>query len=192
MTRINLLPWREARRAQQQRNFVSLLAAAVAVAAGAVFAVHLFVADLIDHQKSRNDYLRDEIVKLNDIEREINEMKESEERLVARLDVIQKLQSGRPGMVKVFDNLVRRLPEDVYLTSFKAQGPTLTLRGNARINNVVSDFMRELEQSPLFGEPKLGIVENKRIFEDVPASQFDLAVSRQDSKKDDGEGEVLQ
>lgn len=177
-TRINLLPWREERRQQQQRSFLMMLGGIVAVAAAGVFGAHLYVTDMIEHQERRNQYLKDEIAKLDKIEREINEMKNSEDRLRARLAAIQKLQRGRPGMVKVLDSMVRRLPEDIYLQSFKAEGPVLTMRGNARINNVVSDFMRELEQSPLFGEPKLKIVENKVVFEEVPTSEFELTVSR--------------
>ena len=191
MTRVNLLPWREARRQQQQRNFVGLMVFAVILAAAGVFAAHLFVTDLINHQEARNKYLSNEIDKLKEIEREINEMKAAEERLIARLNVIQRLQGGRPAMVQVLDSMVRRLPEDIYLTSFQSKGTALTLRGNARINNVVSDFMRELEQSPLFGEPKLRIVENKRIVEDIPASQFEMAVNRVAQSKDDDE-EVTQ
>lgn len=187
MTRINLLPWREARRAQQQRNFLGMVAFAVIVAAAGVFAAHMYVAGLIEHQENRNQYLRDEIARLNEIEREIEEMKNSEDRLRARLDAIQKLQRGRPDMVKVLDAMVRRLPEDIYLNSFKAQGMTLTMRGNARVNNVVSDFMRELEQSELFGEPKLRIVENKTVFDDVPVSQFELVVNRKTPQADSDE-----
>ena len=95
MTRINLLPWREARRQQQQRNFVGMIGLAALIAAAGVFMAHLFVADMIEFQESRNQYLEDELTKLKQVEREINEMKQSEERLRARLDVIQKLQSVR-------------------------------------------------------------------------------------------------
>ena len=178
MTRINLLPWREAQRQQQQRNFISMIALAAVLAGIGVFIVHLYVSQMISHQEARNDYLRDEIVKLNKIEREINEMRKSEERLRARLEVIQRLQRGRPDMVKAFDALVRRLPEDIYLASLSASGQRVVLKGTARTNNVVSDFMRELEQSRLFGEPRLGIVENRTVFEEIPASRFELAVNR--------------
>ena len=178
MTRINLLPWREARRLRQKRNFVSLIIAGVVIAAIGVLITHLYVAGLIEHQQQRNQYLRNEITKLNKVEREIQEMKQAEDSLAARLEVIQRLQRGRPDMVKVLDALVRYLPEDVYLNSIQAQGKQLTLNGNARINNVVSDFMRELENSSIFGEPKLRIVENKSVADNVPVSRFDLVVNQ--------------
>jgi type IV pilus assembly protein PilN len=178
MTRINLLPWREAKRAQQQRNFIGLIAVAIVVAALGVVLTHLYVAGLIENQEARNQYLRNEIAKLKKIEEEINEMQRSEERLLARLESIQRLQQSRPEPVKVLDTLVRRLPEDMYLSQLQSEGLQITLKGNARINNVVSDFMRELEQSELFGVPSLRVIERKTVFENVPASEFELVVSR--------------
>jgi type IV pilus assembly protein PilN len=186
MTRINLLPWREARRAQQQRNFIGLIAVAIVVAALGVVLTHLYVAGLIENQEARNQYLRNEIAKLKKIEEEINEMQRSEERLLARLESIQRLQQSRPEPVKVLDTLVRRLPEDMYLSQLQSEGLQITLKGNARINNVVSDFMRELEQSELFGVPSLRVIERKTVFENVPASEFELVVSRV-SKTDEEE-----
>jgi type IV pilus assembly protein PilN len=186
MTRINLLPWREAKRAQQQRNFIGLIAVAIVVAALGVVLTHLYVAGLIENQEARNQYLRNEIAKLKKIEEEINEMQRSEERLLARLESIQRLQQSRPEPVKVLDTLVRRLPEDMYLSQLQSEGLQITLKGNARINNVVSDFMRELEQSELFGVPSLRVIERKTVFENVPASEFELVVSRV-SKTDEEE-----
>jgi type IV pilus assembly protein PilN len=178
MTRINLLPWREARRAQQQRNFIGLIAVAIVVAALGVVLTHLYIAGLIENQEARNQYLRNEIAKLRKVEEEINEMKRSEERLLARLESIQRLQQSRPEPVNVLDTLVRRLPEDMYLSLMQSEGRQITLKGNARINNVVSDFMRELEQSELFGVPSLRVIERKTVFENVPASEFELVVNR--------------
>jgi type IV pilus assembly protein PilN len=106
--------------------------------------------------------------------------------LLARLESIQRLQQSRPEPVKVLDTLVRRLPEDMYLSQLQSEGLQITLKGNARINNVVSDFMRELEQSELFGVPSLRVIERKTVFENVPASEFELVVSRV-SKTDEEE-----
>ena len=178
MTRINLLPWRQQRRELQQRRFMGLLAFIVLLAGLGVLGAHLFVEELISQQNARNNYLRQEIAKLNEIEKEINEMQKTEASLLARMDTIKQLQSSRPDMVKALDALVRLIPEDVYLTSISSKGKNLQLNGNARVNNVVSDFMREFEQSPLFGEPVLRVIENRQIAENVPASVFQLTVNR--------------
>lgn len=178
MTRINLLPWREARRAQQQRNFLGLIAVAVVVAVLGVLLTHLYIAGLIENQEARNSYLRNEIAKLKKFEDEIQEMQRSEQRLLARLESVKQLQRSRPEPVKMLDALVRRLPEDMYLTEMKSEGKQVTLKGNARINNVVSDFMRELEQLELFKVPELRLITRRDIVSNIPASSFELVVQR--------------
>lgn len=178
MTRINLLPWRQQRRELQQRRFMGLLVFIVLLAGLGVLGAHMFVNELIDQQNARNDYLRQEITKLKKVEEEIKEMQKTEASLLARMDTIKKLQSSRPDMVKALDSLVRIIPEDVYLASLNSKGKNLQLNGNARVNNVVSDFMREFEQSPLFGVPVLRVIENRQIAENVPASVFQLSVQR--------------
>lgn len=183
MARINLLPWREARRKQRQQEFMGMLGAAVLVAALGVIGTHMFFAGQIDYQEARNQYLQDEINRLKRIEEEIKVMDETKARLLGRLEIIQNLQRSRPVMVHIFDELVRRLPEDIFLASFQTDGDKLTLKGTALSNGIVSLFMRELEQSDWFGEPTLSVIENK-IINSVRASEFQLAVSRQKSKEE--------
>jgi type IV pilus assembly protein PilN len=177
MTRINLLPWREARRTQKQRNVLILLAIAVVVGGAGVYGAYLYVEQLIANQEDRNQYLRGEIERLKKAEQEIKELDKVKARLLGRLQVIQDLQARRPGMVRAFDSLVRLLPEDIYLTSMSVAGNKLTLKGTASSNNVVSDFMRRLADSPWFGEPTLKVIENTNVGE-VRTSVFELSVDR--------------
>ncbi|HXH03326.1 MAG TPA: PilN domain-containing protein [Candidatus Competibacteraceae bacterium] len=176
MTRINLLPWREARRARQQRQFLHMLAGGVLAAAAGVVGIHLYINNLIDNQQVRNQFLRDEITKLQKAEEEIKRLDKIKASLLARLEIIQNLQQSRPGMVMVYDTLVRRLPEDIYLTSFKTSGREITLTGIAASNFVVSEFMRKLGSAPLFNEPTLTVIENKDVNK-VKASIFELKVT---------------
>jgi len=178
MTRINLLPWRQQRREYRQRRFMGILAGVVILAALGVLGAHLFVQELINQQTERNNFLRQEIAKLNEIEKEIKEMQKTEASLLARLDTIKKLQSSRPDMVRALDSLVRSTPEDVYFTTINIRGKNLQINGNARVNNVVSDFMREFEESPLYNESALQVIENRSIADNVPASVFQLNVTR--------------
>jgi type IV pilus assembly protein PilN len=177
MTRINLLPWREARRKQQQRDFLSLMGGGAIVAVLGVFLAHMQIAGYIEHQETRNEYLQDEIERINKVEKEIQELDKAKARLLGRLEIIQNLQSSRPGMVRVFDALARRLPENIYLDSLTSNGKSLKIEGIAHSNNIVSNFMRELELSPWFGEPVLRVVENKTVNK-IRASDFQLTVKQ--------------
>lgn len=175
MTRINLLPWREARRRRQQHNFYKLLAVGFLAAAAGVFGVQMELQNRIDNQQVRNNFLREEIARLQRAEQEIRRLDAMKASLLARLEIIQNLQQQRPGMVMVYDELVRTVPEDMYLTSFRVTGQDIQLTGFAATNNVVSDFMRRIHASPRFGEPVLTVVENRDIGR-VATSRFELRV----------------
>ena len=190
MTRINLLPWREARRKQQQRDFLAMIGAGVAVAILGLLIAHLQIARSIEHQEIRNQFLLDEIERLKKVDQEIKQLDQSKERLLSRLEIIQNLQRSRPGMVRMFDGLANRLPDDIFLSTLDSDGNSLTLHGIASANNVVSDFMRELEQSSRFGEPALEIVETKSV-NDARASAFKLTVTQTDKSKDPETGEEM-
>lgn len=176
MIRINLLPWREERRALQQRFFVYMLAAGAVIALGIMFGVHMYMENLIENQRARNQFLQAEIDKLKGADEEIKRIEKVRSGLLARLDVVKNLQESRPGVVMVFDTLVRRLPPNIYLTGFNTAGQAVTFNGVAESNNVISDFMRQLTLSGLFTEPVLTVIENKEVNK-VKASVFELKTS---------------
>lgn len=176
MTRINLLPWREARRVQRQRELISMLVVAALAAMGIVFLVHTEIANRIEYQQERNNYLRGEIARLKKAAEELQELQKTKNRLVERLNVIQKLQASRPGMVRMLDELVRLIPQDIYLTGFKTASNQVTLNGIARSDNVISDFMRSIRDANLFGEPALQVIETKNVSSSVQARVFELIV----------------
>lgn len=175
MTRINLLPWREARRSKRQRDLLLMLAAAALSALGIVFAVHTEIANRIEYQQERNDYLRGEIARLKKAAEELQELQKTKNRLVERLNVIQQLQASRPGMVRMLDQLVRLIPQDIFLTGFKTAENQVTLNGIARSDNIISDFMRSIRAANLFGEPVLQIIETRNV-NNVQTRVFDLIV----------------
>ena len=107
MTRINLLPWREARRTQRQRELIAMLAVVALLAVGLVALVYSDVSQRIEFQQERNNYLRGEIARLKKAAEELQALQQTRNRLVERLNVIQKLQTSRPGMVRMLDELVR-------------------------------------------------------------------------------------
>ncbi|MER2513787.1 MAG: PilN domain-containing protein [Nitrosomonas ureae] len=175
MTRINLLPWREARRAERQRQLTFMLVSAALIGAGIMFLGYTEMANRIEHQQERNNYLRGEIARLKKAAEELKELEKTKARLVDRLNVIQKLQTSRPGMVQMLDKLVRIVPQDIYLTEFKTANNQVFLKGVARSDNVISDFMRNIRNTNLFGEPGLQLIETRSI-NNVQARVFDLAV----------------
>jgi type IV pilus assembly protein PilN len=175
MTRINLLPWREARRSERQRALLGMLAGAALIAAGAVFLVQTEIGHRIDYQQERNNYLRGEIARLKKAAEELQELQKTRNQLVERLNVIQKLQTSRPGMVRMLDEMVRLIPQDIYLTAFKTANNQVTLNGIARSDNIISEFMRAIRGDKLFGEPVLQIIETRSV-NNVQARVFELIV----------------
>ena len=175
MTRINLLPWREAKRQKKQRDFILLLLAGGLLAALVVTVWQLQINQWTANQEARNQYLQGEIARLKKAEAEIKELEKVRVRLLSRLEIIQNLQTSRPGMVKVLDALPRLLPDNVYLLSLKSDGAQLTVKGIANSNNAISAFMRNLAESAEFGEPVLTVVENRDL-NDIRASVFELSV----------------
>ena len=124
MTRINLLPWRETLRKERQRQFASVMTGAVVLMGVIVFYIHLHIGGMIDYQESRNDYLNKEIARVDEKIKEIRELESQKKQLLNRMDVIQDLQTQRPLVVHMLDELVRTLPEGLYLSSVKQAGIT--------------------------------------------------------------------
>lgn len=160
MAKINLLPWRQERRKEQQRQFFTIMGLMVVLVAVGIFAVHLQYSRLISIQNSRNDYLKKHI---NEVEKqiaEINQLATKKERLLARMEIIQQLQRNRPEIVRLFDELVRVMPDGVYLSSLKQKNINLQMTGIAQSNARVSALMRNIDQSEWLTKPQLDVIES--------------------------------
>jgi len=161
MARINLLPWRAERRAQRQREFYVMLGAAAIAGLLLSFLLWFHYDRQVAGQTERNDFLKDEIAKVQAQNKEIEKLDEQKRRLLARKDVIEKLQANRSQMVHLFDSLVRTIPDGVMLANIKQEGEVLTLQGRAQSNARVSAYMRNLETSGWMTKPELSIIEAK-------------------------------
>ena len=155
MIPINLLPHRAARRAAQQRQFMFLAGATFMVAAGIIVLVHGFFAQRIDTQNSRNRYLDSEIAKVDKQIDEIKKLKEQTAALLARKRVVESLQSNRTEAVRLLDQMVRQLPEGLYLKQVKQTDDIVNVSGYATSNARVSTLMRNFEASPWLEDPRL-------------------------------------
>ena len=159
MIRINLLPHREIRRKQQQQQFFILLGGVVVIGAGIWFVVHTYLEEQFDVQTGRNKYLSDEIVKLDKQIAEIQKLKDQTAALLARKRVVETLQGNRSEVVHLLDQMVRQLPDGVYLRTIKQVGTRVQINGLTQSQARVSTLMRNLESSPRLENP--GLVEIK-------------------------------
>ena len=187
MARINLSPWREEVRAEDQRQFLVAIVGFAIVGALYVFMADRVADGWIDTQQARNSYLSAEIATLEDKIKEIEQLKEKRDQLVERMRVIQELQGNRPVIVHIFDELVRKLPDGVYLTAVESQGEVVSIAGAAESNNRISSLMRQLDSSSWFDEPNLTSVKADDE-EGATANLFDLSVKRIALDKNGQEG----
>ncbi len=161
MARINLLPWREQRRKQREKEFFAMLGAAAGAGVLAFLGLMLFFSGQIDGQLARNAYLEGEITQLDVKIKEIEALDKTRDQLLSRKKAIEELQADRARMVHLFDELVRTVPDGVHLSSVKQNGEILTLEGMAESNTRVSTYMRSLDASQWLENPDLGIVQTK-------------------------------
>lgn len=187
MPRINLLPWREARRQERQQQFFTALIAGFIVAAALLYTVILYADGLIDQQNQRNSFLKKEIAIMDTKIAEISTLETQRTRLLARMNVIQELQISRPKVVKVLDALVRTLPEGIYLEKLTREGDSLILDGVAQSNARVSVFMRQLDSNPELTESTLKVIQRTSTNNDA-IRKFSLSIGESKVKNEDGEG----
>jgi type IV pilus assembly protein PilN len=162
MPRINLLPHREIDRKRKRREFGVALIGAAIVAVCFVGVGKLLYAGWIDAQTAKNDLLKKEIVKLDAQIADIQDLENRKQRLVARMEIIEKLQRQRPEIVHLFDELVKTVPEGIYLTQLKQTGKKLEMKGIAQSSTRVSTFMRNIDSSAWMDNPQLQVVESAK------------------------------
>jgi type IV pilus assembly protein PilN len=162
MPRINLLPWREQERKIRRREFM-------VAAGGAIFAAVIFVvggrvlySSWTDAQNEKNTLLKKEIVKLDAQIADIQDLENRRQRLLARMEIIEKLQRKRPEIVHLFDEIVKTVPDGVYLTAIKQTGNKLEIHGVAQSSTRVSTFMRNIDSSVWMDNPVLQVVESAK------------------------------
>ncbi len=147
MARINLLPWREELRKEQQRQFLTIMGLSVVLMILIILAVHIQYANLISTQNKRNQFLVAQIAEVDAQIKEIEKLERDKQSLQARISVIQQLQGNRPEIVHLFDEIARILPQGLYLKSIEQKGKTITIVGYAQSNARVSAFMRNIDAS---------------------------------------------
>ena len=159
MAFINLLPWREAQKKQQQTQFMTLLTAAGLVSFGVIFALSSVYSAQIEGQEYRNSFLQNEINILEQRIVEIRELEQRKKNLQKRMELIAQLQSSRNLGTQIMDEIATVVPAGVYLTNLQKQGPSLLLVGKSESNNRLSSLLRVIEQSQLLTQPVLEFIQ---------------------------------
>lgn len=189
MANINLLPWRELRRAEREKHFMIALGVTLAVGVSLIFLGDRLLNTAIDNQKARNGFMRKEISILDKRIKEIKQLQERRQQLLARMETIQGLQGNRPIITHVFDQMVRTLPDGVYFNQLKMNGKRIALNGVAESNRKVSALMRSLDASAWLTQPNLTEVKVVKLRNGTEGSQFTLSVQQTRPEQAPVEGE---
>lgn len=156
MILINLLPHREAARKRRQDVFnVSL---GVAALIGGVLAglIYLWYQAQIAGQLGKNELLQTEIKRFDSQIKDIAGLELEIAALRARQQAVEDLQADRNLPVHLLTELVRQLPDGVYITAMRQDGQNVALQGVAQSNERVSELMRNLANNTAwFSKPEL-------------------------------------
>lgn len=190
MARINLLPWREQLREQRKQQFIATLVGVLLLGAAVVFLADQAFNHMIDQQRARNNFIRQEITALDARIKEISELRKKRQELIDRTKVIQDLQGNRPIVSRVFDQLVRTIPDGVFFTSVKMTGKNVAIEGTAESNNLISSLMRNQDASDWLAAPNLAEVKTveAREADGQELSTFRLSV-QQTKPADEAQGQ---
>ncbi len=174
MAKINLLPWREEQRKQKKQSFLTALGLSAIATLGILGLVHANINGQKEYQEHRNKMLQDEIALLDLKSVEIKSIEDKKRKLLAKIDLIQKLQESRPEIVHLFDEIPKSTPDGVFLTKITQTGADLVFDGKSQSNARVSAFMRAIETSPWLELPTLNVIQSPEKTDPDELSDFTL------------------
>lgn len=184
MAKINLLPWREELRKQKKKDFVNSILLSVLVTILVFGLIHLYFDGQKEYQEQRNKMLQNEIAILDQKITAIKSIEEKKSKLLAKIDLIKRLQTSRPEIVHLIDEIPRITPDGIYLTKFIQLGADLTFEGKSESNARVSAFMKGIEASKWLQLPKLDVIKAPDKKDAGLASDFTVR-AKQGNKDDD-------
>ena len=163
MAKINLLPWREERRQELLKDFLTLLGFAAFCAVVTILLLHFYHSQLIARQNARIAFVDKRIDEVDKKIVEIKEIEKQKEALLSRMRAIESLQRDRPLIVHLFDELVRSMPDGMSISKLTQRGSIITIEGEAQSNARVSSFMRKIEKSDWLEGAKLKVIKEKTV-----------------------------
>lgn len=178
MAGLNLLPWREEAREKSRKQFMMIAIASVGLGVLTVFGGYSWMEGNISYQEQRNTRLQSEIKRLDKTIAEIKKLDSTRKALLDRIDIIDTLQSTRPSIVHLFDEMVKSLPQGLYLTSLEQKGKTIKLEGKSESNARVSSYMERLDASTWLSSSDLNILSKDKQQGDIRLRKFVLNVTQ--------------
>ncbi|MAY25468.1 MAG: PilN domain-containing protein [Polycyclovorans sp.] len=185
--RINLLDWRAERRELRKRQFFQMLALGGLVGVIVAGSLYFHASGAVEHQRARNQYLTQQVAEIDQKIKEIEGLERTRDNLLARMRVIETLQSSRSASVHFFDEVVNTLPEGVSLTLLRQKGTQVTIEGVADSNGRVSAYMKNLDASEWFDDPRLVVIRATEAGRGR-ASEFTLQVKSRNQAAEGAEG----
>jgi type IV pilus assembly protein PilN len=184
MIRINLLPHREEKRQARKKQFITLAAMTALLAVVLCGIIWYALSVRLDAEKERVKYLDNETARLEKVIVEIAKIREETASLLSKKQVVESLQTDRSEAVHLFDQLLKQLPEGLYLHTVKQSGKKVEVIGYAQSNARVSSFMRNIQSSPYIENPELVVIKAQTVA-NVSANEFTLKFNLKASKTDD-------
>ena len=179
MIRINLIPYRVARRQQQIIQhltvFIGVVIIAVLLALSAHTASSLQLSDLKEETlqlQKQNAELKQKIGKIHNLDALRTDVE-------AKLQTVDRLQEGRFFSLKTLHEIAQTIPENVWVKSVKNSGSDITLSGLGESNKAVANFMRKLDSSALFDDVRLMVI-SRVMVNGLPVRSFNLKFKRVD------------
>ena len=181
MAKINLRPWREELRQERQKEYLVVLFLVFIAAVAIWWLVNGAYTASIEGQMNRNSYVENQSKALDKKILEIKELRDKREQLLERMSLIRDLQGNRPVIVRVFDEMARVMPEELFFEKVESKGVNFSIQGRASSNDQVSQLMRNFDKSPWFTNPNLlGVKANKGGY-----NSFDMQVVQSRPKTDE-------
>ena len=188
MAKINLLPWREEKRKQQQKDFMGAIGLGVIATVFIFILVYMQIEGMKAHQLGRNSMLNEEIRLVEKKITEIKDIEEKKRKLLTKIEVIQTLQESRPQIVHLFDELAKITPEGIFLTTFRQTESNLSFSGKSQSNARVSAYMRAVDASPWLESPVLKVIKGQGKKKNDERSDFKMIAKQGKQKPADEEG----
>lgn len=162
MLKINLLPWRETLRKQQQQDYILAIAAGAMITCIILLLLYLQIKSMQQYQQKRNNLIKAQISSLAKDVTEIDSIKAKKTDVLTRIKAIQALQESRSNVVYLFEKLAKTISDGIVLTSFKQNGENLEFKGKAKSHAYFSVYMSIMENSTWLKSIVLKVIEHKK------------------------------
>ena len=162
MPHINLLPWRETKRKEKQKQFYIKTGLAACVTVIAIIVTQNQIGNMINNQMQRNNFMTTQLTVVDQQIETIKTLETQKNQLLSRMHVIQRLQASRPESIHLFEQIVHITPDGIKLTGLNYDGGLFSVEGVAESNSLVSRMMRNVDRSPWLKDPSLVVIDSSK------------------------------